>query len=211
MSSPQSYIPLSLRRKIVIALDPDLLIPAPITDDTPEAASGSTTNRFLTFKTVAWAKANLIRPTEDHVFLVTCIDPASSAMDSGVLSAMWTSLFSDQDIHVDKPKVAEQALKTLSEALNRVGVSSSVEVVMGELGEKIPEYVHLHRGEILVVQAPERNALVSSMWYSWADVCAQKAGCPTVLVKKTDLPDNVAVALDPPLPTATTAEEPAGN
>ncbi|KAJ1644388.1 hypothetical protein J3B02_002436 [Coemansia erecta] len=207
MSSSQQYIPLSLRRKIVIALDCDLLIPPPITDDTPESASGSASNRFLTFKTVAWAKANIIRPTEDHVFLVTAIDPTASAVDANVISAMWTSLFSDQDPHVDKPKVAEQSLKRLSEALSRVGVSVSVDVVAGEPGTKIPEYVHLHRGEILVVQAPERSAFASSMWYSWADLCAQRAECPTVMVKKSDLPDNVAVALDPPLPTATTTAE----
>ncbi|KAJ1820444.1 hypothetical protein LPJ56_001344 [Coemansia sp. RSA 2599] len=204
----QQYIPLSLRRKIVIALDPELLIPPPISDDTPEAASGSTANRFLAFKTVAWAKANLIRPAEDHVFLVTSIDPTSSAVDTGVLSAVWTSLFSDQDPHVDKPKVAEQSLRRLAEALSRVGVSASVDVVMGEPGSKIPEYVDLHRGEMLVVQVPERGVVASSVWYSWADVCAQKTACPTVMVKRGDLPDNVAVALDPPMPTATTAGEP---
>ncbi|KAJ1842883.1 hypothetical protein LPJ73_005658 [Coemansia sp. RSA 2703] len=199
------HVPLSLRRKIVIALDPELLVPPPITDDTAEAANSAASNRFLSFKTVAWAKANIIRATEDHVFLVTSIDPTGDK----TVAAMWASMFSDQDPHTDRPKEAEAALRRLSEALSRVGVSASVEVMRGEMVEQVTECVRRHRGEILLVQAPERSALASTMWYSWADLCAQQSGCPTVIVKRGDLPDNVAVALDPPLPTATTAADPA--
>ncbi|KAJ2779955.1 hypothetical protein GGI15_003718, partial [Coemansia interrupta] len=182
------HVPLSLRRKIVIALDPELLVPPPVTDDTAEAANSAASNRFLSFKTVAWAKANIIRPTDDHVFLVTSIDPTA---DKTVVSAMWASMIGDQDPHTDRPKEAEAALRRLSEALNRVGVSASVEVMRGDIAEQVAECVRRHRGEILLVQAPERSALVSAVWYSWADLCAQQSTCPTVLIKRNDLPDNV--------------------
>ncbi|KAJ2718953.1 hypothetical protein GGI07_005500 [Coemansia sp. Benny D115] len=203
MSSQESqYVPLSLRRKIVIALDPELLMVPPVTDAS-EAAAEAAANRFLSFKTIAWAKANIIRPNEDHVFLVTSLEPTGSGIDATVISTMWNSLFSEQDPHVDRNKVAESALRKLASDLNRVGVSVSTEVLFGVLGDKVPEYVHDHRGEILVVQAPERTALASTLAYSWAETCAQKSECPTIIVKKTDLPDNIAVALDPPLPTKT--------
>ncbi|KAJ2528140.1 hypothetical protein EV175_007480, partial [Coemansia sp. RSA 1933] len=66
-----THIPLSLRRKIVIALDADRLLPAALSNpnvasEGSEDVSEATAARFSTFKTVAWAKANLIRSEEDH-------------------------------------------------------------------------------------------------------------------------------------------------
>ncbi|KAI8319491.1 hypothetical protein GQ54DRAFT_313528 [Martensiomyces pterosporus] len=197
-----SHIPLSLRRKLVIALDADVLA-APARPDTSEEASEAVDNRYASFKTVAWIKANIIRPMQDHVFLVTSVDPNAAPIDTATISAMWTSMFGGSDEHVDRVKVAEASLRRLAEALNRVGVSTSIDVLMGAPGEKVPEYVHQHKGEILIVQAPSRSVLAQTFSYSWADLCAHTTECPTVLVKQTDLPDNIAVALDPPLPTAT--------
>ncbi|KAJ1878676.1 hypothetical protein LPJ66_011845, partial [Kickxella alabastrina] len=201
MSSKQNQqsVPLSLRRKLVIALDPELLTVPATADNTleavNEAANEAVINRFLSFKTVAWVKANLIRPDMDHVFLVTSLEPAGSSSSSGIdsttISAMWTSLFSDQDPHVDQFKVAEAALRRLAHALSLVGVSASMEVLKGGMEDTVPEYVHRHRGEILVLQAPERSTLLSSLAYSWAELCSQKAECPAVIVKRSDLPDNI--------------------
>ncbi|KAJ2802225.1 hypothetical protein H4R20_003361 [Coemansia guatemalensis] len=198
-----TYVPLSLRRKIVIALDAEQLLPAnliaehePVADETTE----STRNRYSTFKTVAWVKANIIRATEDHVFLVTALTNGG-AIDKSTMAVMWDSLFSEQDAHIDRKQAAEAALGRLSQALSAVGVSCTTEVLLGSPAEKILEYVHLHRGELLVVQYPVRGPVARSLTYSWADWCVQSAECPTVVVKQSDLPDNVAVALDPPLPT----------
>ncbi|KAJ1800283.1 hypothetical protein LPJ59_001206 [Coemansia sp. RSA 2399] len=207
-----NHIPLSLRRKIVIALDAEKLLPPVLANqggnESSEEVNAATASRFSTFKTVAWAKANIVRPNEDHVFLIACINPdgASGPLDAGAITNMWNNMFTGQENHTDKVKEAEGALKRLSEALSGVGVSASIEVVLGSPAEKIPEYVHVHRGEMLVVQAPVRSALAATLAYSWADTCANVAECPTVIVKLSDLPDNVAVALDPPLPTPTQNE-----
>ncbi|KAJ1953265.1 hypothetical protein EC988_003090 [Linderina pennispora] len=197
-----THIPLSLRRKIVIALDINTLVPASVTASEAEASERAE-NRLLSFKTVAWAKANLIREQQDHVFLVTTME-APGALDGKTISAMWNSMMGDTDQHVDVRAEAEAALQRLSQALYNVGVSATTEVLQGNAAEAVSVYVHEHRGEILVVQAPERGML--AMTYSWAELCAQMSACPTVMVKKTDLPENIAVALDPPLPTATTEE-----
>ncbi|KAI9500871.1 hypothetical protein GGI25_005017 [Coemansia spiralis] len=190
------HIPLSLRRKLVIALDGDVLVSAN-SSESSEDVNRETKNRFATFKTVAWVKANIIRPSEDHVFLMTCIDPSSGAIDTATVTAMWNSLFGAEN-HASRVKQAEAALSRLSDALSKVGVSVSTEVVLGPPSEKVSEYVHAHHGEILVVQAPVRSVLMSTISYSWADQCAYAAECPTVIVKQSDLPDHIAVALDPP-------------
>ncbi|KAJ1662088.1 hypothetical protein IW140_006267 [Coemansia sp. RSA 1813] len=211
MSNDSTHIPLSLRRKIVIALDADALQPPVLGNqggnESSEEVNEATKRRFSTFKTVAWTKANIIRPTEDHVFLTTCINPeASGPLDTAAITNMWNSLFTGQENHTNRVKEAEIALKRIAEALHCVGVSASIEVVLGNAAEKIPEYVHVHRGELLIVQAPVRSVLATTLAYSWADTCANMAECPTVIVKQSDLPDNVAVALDPPLPTPTQNE-----
>ncbi|KAJ2715295.1 hypothetical protein H4R19_001278 [Coemansia spiralis] len=191
-----AHIPLSLRRKIVIALDSDQLL----SKSPAEADMGG---RFRSFKTVAWAKANIVRAQEDHVFLVTSVDSGGGgAVDGPTLAMMWSSMTSDVDTHRDRWREADEALRRLATALNRVGVSTTAEVVVGAAAETIPQFVHAHKGELLVVQAPTRGAVASTLWYSWADRCAHTAACPTVVVKGSDLPDNVAVALDPPLPAA---------
>ncbi|KAJ2523301.1 hypothetical protein GGI11_000198 [Coemansia sp. RSA 2049] len=223
MSTDSKHVPLSLRRKIVIALDSDLLVPAILANQTAggtaessEDVNQATQSRFSTFKTVAWAKANIIRESEDHVFLITCVNPeASSAtagqLDTATIASMWNSMFYDRENHSSRAKEAEAALRRLAEALSRVGVSVSIEVVLGAPATRIPEYVHAHRGELLVVQAPVRSALASAFSYSWADSCGYSSVCPTVMVKQSDLPDNVAVALDPPLPTPTTTANAAAS
>ncbi|KAJ2761261.1 hypothetical protein H4S06_001296 [Coemansia sp. BCRC 34490] len=212
MSTASKHVPLSLRRKIVIALDSDLLVPAILASqaESSEDVNQATQSRFSTFKTVAWAKANIIRESEDHVFLITCVNPeASSAaaagrlVDTATIASMWNSMFYERENHSSRTKEAEAALRRLAEALSGVGVSVSIEVVLGAPATAIPEYVQAHRGELLVVQAPVRSALASAFSYSWADSCAYSSVCPTVMVKLSDLPDNVAVALDPPLPTPT--------
>ncbi|KAJ2322915.1 hypothetical protein GGH92_011026, partial [Coemansia sp. RSA 2673] len=119
-----SPIPLSLRRKIVIALDADQVAPAGGHDVTdPDSGEATTLSRYLSFKTVAWCKANLLRVNEDHVFLVTSLDPGSNAFDGGVLAAMWTSVYKDEDLRWDRMKEAEAALRRLAECLHAVGVS----------------------------------------------------------------------------------------
>ncbi|KAJ2021035.1 hypothetical protein GGI10_003661 [Coemansia sp. RSA 2530] len=181
-------IPLSLRRKVVIALDGDHV--SPVTDgDTGES-------RYDSFKTVAWCKANLLRAHQDHVFLVTSLD-AASAFDGGVLSAMWTSLNATEDPHLSRAKEAEAALRRLAEALHAVGVSCTMEVLRGAPSETIPEYVRLHRGELLAAQVVGRSALAEAVSFGWPDLCARAAGCPTVMIRVADLPENVASALDP--------------
>ncbi|KAJ1730209.1 hypothetical protein LPJ61_003134 [Coemansia biformis] len=191
-----SHVPLSLRRKIVIALDSDQLLSKSPADAGVEA---DMSGRFQSFKAVAWAKANIVRAQEDHVFLVTSVDSGSGSMvDGATLAMMWNSMVNDVDRHRDIQGEADEALRRLGEALRRVGVSSTVEVLAGAAGETVPRFVHAHKGEILVVQAPRRGAVASALWYSWADRCAHVAECPTVVVKESDLPDNVAVALDPP-------------
>ncbi|KAJ2082711.1 hypothetical protein H4R24_001379 [Coemansia sp. RSA 988] len=199
-----TYVPLSLRRKVVIAVDAEQLLPANLLADHEAAdeTAEATRNRYSTFKTIAWVKANIIRATEDHVFLITTLTN-SGAIDKSTVAVMWDSLFSEQDAHVDRKKAAEAALGRLSQALSAVGVSSSIEVLLGSPAEKITEYVHHHRGELLVVQNPVRGPVARSLTYSWADSCVQMAECPTLVVKQSDLSDNVAVALDPPLPTST--------
>ncbi|PIA13251.1 hypothetical protein COEREDRAFT_83601 [Coemansia reversa NRRL 1564] len=200
-----TYVPLSLRRKVVIAVDAEQLLPGNLLSDqqtTADETTETTRNRYSTFKTLAWVKANIIRPTEDHVFLVTALT-TGGVIDKSTVAVMWDSLFSEQDAHVDRKKAAEAALDRLSQTLSAVGVSSSTEVLEGPPAEKIPEFVHLHRGELLVVQNPVRGIVARSLSYSWADSCVQTAECPTLVVKQSDLSDNVAVALDPPLPTST--------
>ncbi|KAJ2892366.1 hypothetical protein IWW38_003247 [Coemansia aciculifera] len=203
MSSP---VPLSLRRKIVIALDGDHVAPptvAPDTESSPEHAQ----NRFLSFKTVAWCKANLVRPNTDHVFLITAIDPIANTFDGGVISTMWNSLVGTQDPHVDRVKEAEAALRRLAEALHATGVSCTIEVLRGPVVEMVREYVHVHRGEILAVQVVGgRSKVAEAVAYAWPELVARDVACPTVLVKTSDLPENIATALDPPLPTATTED-----
>ncbi|KAJ2610896.1 hypothetical protein H4S08_003421 [Coemansia sp. RSA 1365] len=198
-----TYVPLSLRRKVVIAVDAEQLLPDNLLSDeqTADETTESTRNRYSTFKTIAWVKANIIRATEDHVFLVTSL--TNVAIDKTTVAIMWDSLFSEQDAHIDRKKAAEAALGRLSQTLSAVGVSCSTEVLVGPPAEKIPEFVHLHRGELLVVQNPVRGIVARSLSYSWADSCVQMAECPTLVVKQSDLSDNVAVALDPPLPTST--------
>ncbi|KAJ2493663.1 hypothetical protein IWW37_000294 [Coemansia sp. RSA 2050] len=182
-----SSIPLSLRRKVVIALDADHV--SPVTDaDTGES-------RYLSFKTVAWCKANLLRAHQDHVFLITSLD--THAFDGGVLSAMWTSLNSTEDPHLSRAKEAETSLRRLAEALHAVGVSCTIEVLRGTPSETIPEYVHLHKGEMLAVQVVGRSALSEALSFGWPELCARAAGCPTVMIKMGDLPENIASALDP--------------
>ncbi|KAJ1957557.1 hypothetical protein GGI12_004994 [Dipsacomyces acuminosporus] len=199
-----NHVPLSLRRKLVIALDPNHVLAStvPIVDDA-DGAETAASNRFLSFKTLAWIKANIIRPTQDHVFLVTAVDVRSGALDANIISTMWNSMTGDEDVHTDRLQLVETELRRLAQALNRVGVSVSTEVLMGAANEKIPEYVHDHKGELLLIQAPDRSGFAATLSYSWADLCAHSAACPAVLIKKSDLPDNIAVALDPPLPTAT--------
>ncbi|KAJ2450253.1 hypothetical protein EV183_004412 [Coemansia sp. RSA 2336] len=196
-----SYIPLSLRRKIVIALDPEQLLAAGATDIAEsladEALAEQQQKRFATFKTVAWVKANILRPSEDHVFLVTAVDTAPKAFDPAVLTSMWNSLAGNTESHGDVGKQAQEALRRLSEQLSQVGVSASWEVLEGAMGEQVRGSVERHRGELLVVQAPERSGWADAVSYSWADECVRRAGCPVLVVQRGDLPDNVAVALDP--------------
>ncbi|KAJ2776796.1 hypothetical protein H4R18_005478 [Coemansia javaensis] len=195
------HVPLSLRRKIVIALDSQLLL-----SKTPAESDGEADmqGRFQAFKTVAWAKANIVRAHEDHVFLVTCVESSGPGIvDGPTLAMMWSSMVGDVDVRRDLRVEAGGALRRLAEALSGVGVSATAEVLNGAPAEAVPRFVHDHRGELLVVQAPARTAVASALWYSWADHCAHSAACPTVVVKESDLSDNVAVALDPPLATAT--------
>ncbi|KAJ2861747.1 hypothetical protein GGH94_004707 [Coemansia aciculifera] len=185
-----SSIPLSLRRKVVIALDADQVSPA--TDD----VEATTQSRFLSFKTVAWCKANILRPTHDHVFLITSIDP-TAIFDGGVLSAMWSSLNGTEDPHGDRVKMAETALRRLAESLHSVGVSCTIEVLRGAPAEMVTEYVHVHRGEFLAVQVVGRSAVAQALALGWPEVCARSAECPTVLIKTGDLPENIGSVLDP--------------
>ncbi|KAJ2351367.1 hypothetical protein IWW50_004705 [Coemansia erecta] len=194
-----AHVPLSLRRKVVVVLDPEQLLPSttPLNDRTADEAAQTTTGRFSAFKALAWAKANVIRTNDDHVFLVTSLDPTASGLDKTVLSAMWESMVGDRDPHTDAIKTADAELERLSGHLSRCGVSVTHEVLRGSLSERVPEYVHEHRGEILVVQAPVRGAWVDAMAYSWADVCVRKSECPVLVVKPGDVADEVARALDP--------------
>ncbi|KAJ2763162.1 hypothetical protein IWQ57_005627, partial [Coemansia nantahalensis] len=183
---------------IVIALDSDQLLSTGPAEAGGEADMGGW---FWCFKTVAWAKANIIRAHEDHVFLVTSVETASrQVVDGTTLTMMWNSMVNDVDAHRDRQREADEALRRLAEALGRLGVSTTAEVAAGAPAETIPQLVRAHKGELLVVQAPTRSAIAATLWYSWADRCAHTAACPTVVVKESDLPDNVAVALDPPAP-----------
>ncbi|KAI9479982.1 hypothetical protein LPJ79_002703 [Coemansia sp. RSA 1821] len=195
------YIPLSLRRKIVIALDPEHVLAGAtdIAEDlADEALAAQQQKRFATFKTVAWAKANVLRPQEDHVFLATSLDTAPKAFDPTVLASIWNSLAGGSESHASRRKKAQEALRRLSEQLSQVGVSASWEALEGPMGEQIPRCVERHRGELLVVQAPERGGWADMVSFSWADVCVRQAGCPVLVVQQKDLPDNVALAMDPP-------------
>ncbi|KAJ2827584.1 hypothetical protein FBU31_003132 [Coemansia sp. 'formosensis'] len=132
-------IPLSLRRKVVIALDADHV-----------TCDNEGEGRFLCFKTVAWCKANLLRPQQDHVFLITSLDDTMGAFDGGVLLAMWTSLNSpDEDPHASRAKAAEASLRRLASALHATGVSCTIDVLRGPPAQTVSEYVHVHRGELL--------------------------------------------------------------
>ncbi|KAJ2814019.1 hypothetical protein H4S07_000221 [Coemansia furcata] len=129
-------IPLSLRRKVVIALDADH-----VTSDNNEGEG-----RFLCFKTVAWCKANLLRPQQDHVFLITSLDDAMGAFDGGVLSAMWTSLNSpDEDPHASRAKAAEASLRRLASALHATGVSCTIDVLRGPPAQTVSDSVRVRR------------------------------------------------------------------
>ncbi|KAJ2850706.1 hypothetical protein IWW36_001675 [Coemansia brasiliensis] len=199
--SEATYIPLSLRRKIVIALDPEHLV-AGASDlnesMADEALAAKQQKRFATFKTVAWTKANILRAHEDHVFLVASLDTTPKAFDATVLTNIWNSLAGNPDSHRDYRRQMQEGLRRLSEQLSQVGVSASWEVLEGEMGEKVPEYVERHRGEILVVQAPDRGAWADMVSFSWADICVRRAKCPVLVVQQADLSDNVAIAMDPP-------------
>ncbi|KAJ2340692.1 hypothetical protein GGH92_006149 [Coemansia sp. RSA 2673] len=184
-------IPLSLRRKVVIALDADQVSPSTTTD-----VEATTQSRFLSFKTVAWCKANILRAEQDHVFLITSIDP-TAVFDGGVLSAMWSSLNGTEDPHKDRVKTAETALRRLAESLHGVGVSCTIEVLRGPPAEMITEYVHLHKGELLCIQSVSRSAVLEAVSYGWPELCSRSAECPTVLIKTGDLSENIATALDP--------------
>ncbi|KAJ2741894.1 hypothetical protein GGI20_004869 [Coemansia sp. BCRC 34301] len=190
MSSP---VPLSLRRKVVIALDAEQVAPATAITE-PES---QTQGRFLAFKTVAWCKANLVRPSHDHIFLVTSIDPSIGVFDNGVLSAMWSSLNGTEDPHANRAKDAEAGLRRLAASLHDCGVSCTIEVLRGPPAETVAEYVHVHHGELLALQVVVRSAAAMAVSYSWTELCARKAECPTVLVKTSDLPENIGSALDP--------------
>ncbi|KAJ1830091.1 hypothetical protein LPJ63_005157 [Coemansia sp. RSA 2711] len=184
-----AYVPLSLRRKIVVAIDAASLLTSTQASDEPPTPA-----HWQALKLVAWAKANLIRTHDDHVFLITAQDPA--AWDRGVLAAMWDSLAHDRETHTSARAQLEQALDAVRARLSGANISVSSEVLAGEIGEQSVEFVRRHRGELLVVSAPERGVLAEMAAYAWSDVCVRRAGCPVVVVKPQDVGDGVVAALD---------------
>ncbi|KAJ2142871.1 hypothetical protein IW136_001836 [Coemansia sp. RSA 678] len=192
-----SHVPLSLRRKIVVALDAEYLQASArgVSDRTADETIQLTANRFASFKTLAWVKANIIRPLDDHVFLVSCVDP-TGAWDAGAISAMWASMQGTRDPHTDIVQSVESELSRLAAQLARCKVSVSHEVLRGAPSVCVPEYVHAHHGELAVVQSPTRNAVADMMTYAWTDVCVRTTKCPVLVVRPHELSDTVAQALD---------------
>lgn len=179
------HIPLSLRRKVVIALDLPQLIPAATASAATEQQTEEANHRrLLTLKCLGWCQANLLRPQKDHIFLVTFLDPADT---QGTLGSMWGSMMGQEDNHMDQWKEAQEGLKELSEKLSQLEVSVSTEVLRGGY-QKVAEYVHQHKGEVLVVQTPKPNA---GWTYSWAERCARESDCPTVMVEGEKLADGL--------------------
>ncbi|KAJ2660128.1 hypothetical protein IW148_003959 [Coemansia sp. RSA 1199] len=192
-----AHVPLSLRRKVVVALDAEYLQASArgVDERTNEETEHAMANRFAAFKTLAWVKANIIRPMDDHVFLVTCVDP-TGAWDAGVISAMWASMQGTRDPHTDVMKQVEGEVARLAAQLARCNVSVSHEVLRGTPSVCVPDYVHAHHGELAVVQAPVRTAAADMMTYAWTDVCVRTTKCPVLVVRPHELSDSVAQALD---------------
>ncbi|KAJ1788452.1 hypothetical protein LPJ62_002871, partial [Coemansia sp. RSA 2167] len=162
-----------------VALDAEYLQASArgVSDRTADETIQLTANRFASFKTLAWVKANIIRPLDDHVFLVSCVDP-TGAWDAGAISAMWASMQGTRDPHTDNVQSVESELSRLAAQLARCNVSVSHEVLRGAPSVCVPEYVHAHHGELAVVQSPTRSAVADMMAYAWTDVCVRTTKCP---------------------------------
>ncbi|OLY80058.1 hypothetical protein AYI68_g5855 [Smittium mucronatum] len=80
-------VPLSLRRKVVLIFDQDVLTPTNVSPEIDEAYEKSYKSAY---KVAAWAALNICHKDNDHVFL-TCVIKEDKLLDPAVVSEIVNS------------------------------------------------------------------------------------------------------------------------
>ncbi|KAJ1679134.1 hypothetical protein EV182_002662 [Spiromyces aspiralis] len=180
-------IPLSLRRKIVVVFDAGRLVPQALTPQEEERAEGEFANAV---KMLAWIKANILRRSKDHVFLVAVLNN-TKVFDKSVISEVFYSLGNEGQKVIDKPRIAEAVLGKLGDKLRPAGISYTVEVVQGPECEKAVEYCHQHKCELAFCQDAQAIGISRAMWWSWSDRFVKQCPCPCTLIRANELSDSL--------------------
>ncbi|KAJ1917863.1 hypothetical protein H4219_002973 [Mycoemilia scoparia] len=184
-------IPLSLRRKIVIAFDAERLVPGSLSPAEEERAE----HEFLnSAKMLAWINSNILRPEKDHVFIVSVVNN-TKVFDPSVISEMLYSMTNENQATIDKHKKLEDVLERLGEKLANASISFTIETLTGSETEKLVECCSQHKAELLICQAAQSSQMNKLLGWSWSDKIAQQSPCPCMLIKAEDLSDSLLALL----------------
>ncbi|OMJ27398.1 hypothetical protein AYI69_g3165 [Smittium culicis] len=178
--------PLSLRRKIVLIFDQDILTPTQVSSETDELYERSYKSAY---KMAAWTALNICHKDNDHIFLTCCIKE-DKIFDPAVVSEIINNIFSDEEVKIDKKSIVEAHFEKIKDMLVAKGISASVDIHVGN-DSTATDIIHAHRANLVVAQPAEMSALGKTFSLDWAETLSRSSICPITIVRGNDIDDSV--------------------
>ncbi|PVU97230.1 hypothetical protein BB559_002103 [Furculomyces boomerangus] len=182
----EDSIPLSLRRKIVLIFDQDVLTPS-----TVDKAGDEEYERLYksAYKMAAYVIANVVKKSHDHVFLTCCITE-DKYLDPAIVSEIVNNIFSDEEVKIDKKSIVEAHFEKIKNMFVSQGISCSVDILFGPNSDPA-NFAQIHKAQLVVAQPAEMSAIGKTFYLDWAESMSRAAEVPVLIVRGKDVPETI--------------------
>ncbi|PVU94897.1 hypothetical protein BB561_002196 [Smittium simulii] len=181
-------VPLSLRRKVMLIFDQDLLSPGHV------EIEGERDNMYQerlnnAYKMAAWAADNIIKAETDHVFLSCCIKN-DKFFDPAVVSELINNVLYNEENKVDNHKIIQAIFEKILKIYVSRGISCSIDISIDQINTQA-DLAASHKAAIVVAQPSDLSAIGKAVSLDWAERMARDGPIPTLIVKGSMVPDSI--------------------